>query len=194
MLWLNNPAIEPVCRKYAELRYQLLSYNYTLAWEARETGLPMMRAMWIHYPGDRKALGKGDQYLWGRDLLIAPVYRPGARTRTVYLPEGNWYDWFTNTLISGGSDYTRQVDLETMPIFVRAGSIIPVDPVRQYVSEEVEDDLTFRIYTGADGEYTLYEDDSISNDYLRDKGYNTIPDGKVYEIEFDGKSVTRKLE
>ncbi|HCM60309.1 MAG TPA: hypothetical protein DIS74_08065 [Bacteroidales bacterium] len=224
---LNNPAIEPVCRKYAELRYQLLSYNYTLAWEARETGLPMMRAMWIHYPGDRKALGKGDQYLWGRDLLIAPVYRPGARTRTVYLPEGNWYDWFTNTLISGGSDYTRQVDLETMPIFVRAGSIIPVDPVRQYVSEEVEDDLTFRIYTGADGEYILYEDDGISNEYLRDKGYNlirllwdnasgtlkidpsvmkltgntprtfkvtTIPDGKVYEIEFDGKSVTRKLE
>jgi alpha-glucosidase/alpha-D-xyloside xylohydrolase len=171
---LNNPAIEPVCRKYAELRYHLLSYNYTLAWEARQTGLPMMRAMWIHYPGDMNALGKGDQYLWGRDLLIAPVYKPGARQRVVYLPEGRWYDWFTNTLIEGGRDYTRQVDLETMPIFVRAGSIIPIDPLRQFVSEKVEDDLTFRIYTGADGEYTLYEDDGISNEYLRDKGYNLI--------------------
>ncbi|MHC1730510.1 MAG: TIM-barrel domain-containing protein [Bacteroidales bacterium] len=171
---LNNPAIEPVCKKYAELRYQLLSYNYTLAWEARQTGLPMMRAMWIHYPGDMKALGKGDQYLWGRDMLIAPVYMPGARQRVVYLPEGKWYDWFTNTLIEGGRDYTRSVDLETMPIFVRAGSVIPMDPLRQYVSEEVEEDLTFRIYTGADGEYTLYEDDGISNDYLRDTGYNII--------------------
>lgn len=171
---LNNPEIEPVCRKYAELRYRLLSYNYTLAWEARQTGLPMMRAMWIHYPGDINALGKGDQYLWGRDMLIAPVYEPGARQRVVYLPEGKWYDWFTNNLIGGGRDYTRQVDLETMPIFVRAGAIIPIDPLRQYVSEEVEDDLTFRIYTGADGDYTLYEDDGISNDYLEGKGYNII--------------------
>ena len=224
---LNNPAIEPVCRKYAELRYQLLSYNYTLAWEARQTGLPMMRAMWIHYPGDMTALGKGDQYLWGRDMLIAPVYQPGARQRVVYLPEGRWYDWFTNTLIEGGGDYTRQVDLETMPIFVRAGSVIPIDPARQFVSEKVEDDLTFRIYTGADGEYTLYEDDGISNDYLRDKGYNlirlqwddasrtlkidpsvmkltgntqrtfkvlTIPDGKAYEIQFDGNPVKQVLD
>lgn len=224
---LNNPAIEPVCRKYAELRYRLLSYNYTLAWEARQTGLPMMRAMWIHYPGDVNALGKGDQYLWGRDMLIAPVYKPGARQRVVYLPEGRWYDWFTNTLIEGGSDYTRQVDLETMPIFVRAGSVIPIDPLRQYVSEEVEEDLTFRIYTGADGDYTLYEDDGISNDYLRDTGYNiirmlwddasrtfkidpsvlkmngnaqrtfkvtTIPDGKTYEILFDGNPVKRVLD
>ena len=219
---LNNPAIEPVCRKYAELRYQLLSYNYTLAWEARETGLPMMRAMWIHYPEDLKALGMGDQYLWGRDMLIAPVYEPGATERTVYLPEGRWYDWFDGTVIEGGREYAREVDLGTMPIFVRAGSIIPIDPPRQYVSEQVEGDLTFRIYTGADGEYTLYEDDGISNDYLRGKGYNiirfiwdddtrtftadpeklgmnndttrtfkaiTIPDGKSYELVFDGKKL-----
>jgi alpha-glucosidase/alpha-D-xyloside xylohydrolase len=171
---LNNPAIEPVCRKYAELRYRLLTYNYTLAWEARETGLPMMRAMWIHYPDDPKAVAMGNQYLWGRDMLIAPVYEPGATERTVYLPDGKWYDWFTNTLIQGGKDYTRPVDLETMPIFIRAGSIIPVDPLRQYVSEKVEGDLTLRIYTGEDGDYTLYEDDGISNDYLKDTNYNIL--------------------
>ena len=185
---LNNPAIEPVCRKYAELRYRLLSYNYTLAWEARETGLPMMRAMWIHYPGDLKGLGKGDQYLWGRDMLVAPVYQPGARERTVYLPEGIWYDWFTDAPVEGGRDYTRPVDLETMPIFVRAGAIIPTDPLRQYVTEEVEEDLTFRIYTGADGDYTLYEDDGISNDYLRGKGYNVI------RLHWDDASGTLEID
>jgi alpha-glucosidase/alpha-D-xyloside xylohydrolase len=224
---LNNPEIEPVCRKYAQLRYMLLSYNYTMAWEARETGLPMMRAMWIHYPDDVNALCRGDQYLWGRDMLIAPVYEPGATSRTVYLPEGRWYDWFDNTLIDGGRDYTREVDLETMPIFVRAGAIIPVDPLRQYVSEKVNGDLTFRIYTGADGDYTLYEDDGISNDYLKGTGYNvirltwddasasfsidplelgmsrelprmfkviTIPDGKTFEIRFEGRVVRQVLK
>jgi alpha-glucosidase/alpha-D-xyloside xylohydrolase len=116
----------------------------------------------------------GDQYLWGRDMLIAPVYKPGATERTVYLPEGRWYDWFDGTVIEGGREYARKVDLGTMPIFVRAGSIIPIDPPRQYESEQVEGDLTFRIYTGADGEYALYEDDGISNDYLRGNGYNII--------------------
>lgn len=224
---LNNPAIEPVCRKYAEIRYQLLSYNYTLAWEARETGMPMMRAMWLHYPDDPKATGMADQYLWGRDMLIAPVYEPGATARTVYLPEGRWYDWFDNTVIDGGRDYTRKVDLETMPIFVRAGAVIPTDPPRQYVSEKVDGDLTFRIYTGADGNYTLYEDDGISNDYLKGTGYNvirlqwddasaafsidpvelmmksnaprtfkviTVPDGKTFEIRFEGKPVRKVLK
>lgn len=224
---LNNPAIEPVCRKYAELRYQLLSYNYTLAWVARETGLPMMRAMWIHYPEDLNALGRGDQYLWGRDMLIAPVYEPGATERKLYLPEGRWYEWFSNKLTEGGRDYSTPVDLETMPVFVRAGSIIPMDPPRQYVSEPVEGDLTFRIYTGANGGYTLYEDDGISNEYLKNRGYNiikltwddesktftidpsvlgmngdttrtfkaiTLPDGRSYELVFNGKRLETVLD
>jgi len=160
-------------------------------------------------------------------MLIAPVYEPGATVRTVYLPEGRWYDWFDNTVIDGGRDYTRKVDLETMPIFVRAGAIIPNDPPRQYVSEKVEGDLTFRIYTGADGEYSLYEDDGISNDYLKGSGYNvirlrwedasaafsidpvelrmgsnasrtfkviTVPDGKTFEVRFEGKPVRQVLK
>ena len=167
----NNPEIEPICKEYAELRYRLLSYNYTLAWEARETGLPLMRAMWLHYPDDEHALGVGDQYLWGRDLLIAPVYEPNATVRVVYLPLGKWYDWFTNDLIEGGKDFSRNVDLRTMPIFVRAGSIIPFDPVRQYVDQKVEDNLTLKIYSGANGDYTMYEDDGITNDYLKGENY-----------------------
>jgi alpha-glucosidase/alpha-D-xyloside xylohydrolase len=166
---LNNPAIEPVCRKYAELRYQLMPYTYTLARQARDTGLPFMRALWLHYPDDATAVGLGSEYLWGRDLLVAPVFTKGATSREVYLPEGQWYDWWTNERHEGGQAVTREVDLATMPLFVRAGAIIPFDPVRQYTAQQVDEPTTLRIYAGADGEFTLYEDDGESLDYLDGK-------------------------
>lgn len=169
---LNNTDIEPVCRQYAELRYRLLPYNYTLAWEARSKGLPMMRAMWIHYPDDKIARGIGDQYLWGRNMLIAPVYEKNATSRKVYLPEGIWYDWWNNKEYIGGAQIERNVDLTIMPAFVNAGAIIPLDPVRQYTAQPVDEPLEIRIYTGADGSYTLYEDDGVSLDYLENKNIN----------------------
>jgi alpha-glucosidase (family GH31 glycosyl hydrolase) len=164
---LNNPAIEPIARRYAELRYQLLSYNYTLAWQARETGLPFIRALWLHYPADERARGRGNEYLWGRDLLVAPVYEKGATNRELYLPQGTWYDWWTSTKQAGGRSFKRPVDLATMPIYVRAGAILPVDPMRQYTGEKVSEPLTLRIYRGANGDYTLYEDDGESLAYLK---------------------------
>jgi alpha-glucosidase (family GH31 glycosyl hydrolase) len=167
---MNNPAIEPIAKKYAELRYQLLPYTYTLAWEARDTGLPLMRALWLHYPNDVRARGIGDEFMWGRDLLVAPVYRKGAATREVYLPTGIWYDWWTNAPTIGGAVVSRPVDLATMPIYVRAGALIPVDPVRQYTAQPVSEPTTIRVYSGADGQYTLYEDDAISQEYLEGKG------------------------
>jgi alpha-glucosidase/alpha-D-xyloside xylohydrolase len=164
---LNNPAIEPIARKYAELRYQLLTYNYTLAWQARETGLPFMRALWLHYPHDAKARGIGNEYLWGRDLLIAPVFEKGATSRELYLPQGQWYDFWSGELHQGDHTIRRPVDLATMPIFVRAGAILPLDPIRQYTGEEVNEPLTVRIYRGADGSAQLYNDDGSSNGYLK---------------------------
>ena len=167
---LNNPAIEPVAKKYAELRYQLMPYTYTLAWEARASGLPLMRAMWLHYPDDLQARGLGTQFMWGRDLLVAPVFTKGATSREVYLPKGDWYDWWTNAKTAGGQTVTREVDLATMPIYVRAGAIVPVDPVRQYTAERIEEPTTLRVYPGADGAYTLYDDDGISQEYLKLRG------------------------
>lgn len=163
---LGNPDIEKIARKYAELRYQLLPYNYSLAWQARDTGLPLMRALWLHYPDDRSAVVNGSEYLWGRDLLVAPVFRQGATTRNVYLPEGVWYDWWTGRRHDGRTTVTREVDLETMPMYARAGSIIPIDPVRQYVAQNVAEPTTLRIYRGQDGEFTLYDDDGTTLDYL----------------------------
>jgi alpha-glucosidase/alpha-D-xyloside xylohydrolase len=164
---MNDPRIEPIVKTYDELRYQLLPYTYTLAWEARATGMPLMRALWLHYPDDPVARGLGSEYLWGRDLLIAPVFEKGATSRAVYLPAGTWYDWWTNQPLTGGTTIRRQIDLSIMPIYVRAGAIIPFDPIRQYTSQPVTSPTTLRIYPGADGEFTLYDDDGISQQYLR---------------------------
>src|SRR5439155_19127363 len=92
---LHNATVEPICRTYLELRYRLLPYNYTLMRQAHDKGLPPMRALWLHYPKDEEAVKLGDEYLWGRDLLVAPVVEKGATARKLYLPEGTWYDWWT---------------------------------------------------------------------------------------------------
>jgi alpha-glucosidase (family GH31 glycosyl hydrolase) len=129
-----------------------------------------MRAMWLHYSNDPQVLNMGSQYLWGRDMLIAPVFEKGATTRKVYLPKGDWYDWWSGEKQSGGQTVSRNVDLTIMPIYVRAGAIIPFDPIRQYVDQPVNEPTTLRIYAGADGDFTLYEDDGISQDYTKGKG------------------------
>jgi alpha-glucosidase (family GH31 glycosyl hydrolase) len=167
---MNNPAIEPVARQYSELRYQLMPYTYTLAYEARASGLPLMRAMWVHAPDDPNARDLHTQYTWGRDLLIAPVFEKGATSRSVYLPKGDWYDWFTNTRHAGGTTVTRAVDLSIMPMYVRAGAIIPFDPVRQYTSQPVAEPTTLKVYRGANGEFTFYDDDGVSQEYLQNRG------------------------
>ncbi len=167
---MNDPGIEPIAKKYDELRYRLLPYTYTLAWEARSTGMPLMRPLWLHYPDDPRSLTIGDQYFWGRNLLIAPVVEKGATTRVLYLPPGLWYDWWTNEKLTGGRTITRAVDLSIMPIYARAGAIIPVDPIRQYTEEPMTEPTTIKVFTGADGDFILYDDDGRSQDYLKGRG------------------------
>jgi alpha-glucosidase (family GH31 glycosyl hydrolase) len=185
---LNNPAIEKIAKKYTELRYQLLPYTYTLAWQARSTGLPLMRALWLHYPHDEKAKGVAMEYLWGRDLLIAPVFEKGAIERSVYLPEGDdWYNWWTTKKTKGGQSISCAADLATMPVFARAGAIIPFDPIRQYTGEQVTEPTTLKIFSGADGQFTLYEDDGISQDYLKGKS-------RLTKITWNDKNRTLTIE
>src|SRR3989440_12463770 len=89
---LHNAQVEPICRKYLELRYRMLPYLYSAVRECASTGMPIMRALWLHYPDDPKAVACRDQYLWGRNILIAPVIEKSAVSRQVYLPRGTWYD------------------------------------------------------------------------------------------------------
>ncbi len=164
---LHNPQIEPICRKYLELRYRMMPYLYSTVRECSITGLPIMRALWLHYPDDPVAVARDDEYLWGRDILVAPVYEKGAASRSVYLPRGDWYDFWTNERLEGGREISREVDLETLPLFVRAGAIVPLGPVKQYTEEKVEGPLCVTIYLGADGSFLLYEDDGKSFNYRR---------------------------
>jgi alpha-glucosidase/alpha-D-xyloside xylohydrolase len=162
---LHNPAIEPICRRYLELRYRLMPYLYSAVKETTETGLPVIRALWLHYPNDPVAVAHGDQYLFGRDILIAPVVEKGATSRTLYLPHGTWYDFWDNTKHEGGQEITRAVDLGTIPLYVRAGAIIPTGPLKQYTDEQVEGPLTLTLYPGADGRAFVYEDDGATFDF-----------------------------
>jgi alpha-glucosidase/alpha-D-xyloside xylohydrolase len=165
---LHNPHVEPICRRYLELRYRLMPYLYTAVREAHDTGMPIMRALWLHYPDDPKAVSRGDEYLWGRDILVAPVIEKGTTHRMLYLPRGPWYDYWSRTPVMGGQEITRYVNLSTMPLYVRAGAILPLDPPRQYVAEPTDQPTILTIYTGADGDFVLYDDDGVSLDYLRD--------------------------
>jgi alpha-glucosidase/alpha-D-xyloside xylohydrolase len=164
---LRNPDVEPICRKYLELRYRLTPYLYSAVRETHETGMPIMRALWLHYPDDATAVACGDQYLWGRDILVAPVVEKGATERRLYLPRGHWYDFWTEEKIEGGREARKAVDLSTMPLYVRAGSIIPMGPVKQYTAEKVDGPLTLVIYPGASATFALYEDDGATFNYRR---------------------------
>jgi alpha-glucosidase (family GH31 glycosyl hydrolase) len=162
---LHNAAVEPICRKYLNLRYQMMPYLYSAVRESTRTGMPVMRALWLHYPNDPAAVARGDEYLWGRDVLVAPVVEKGATERRLYLPRGAWYDFWTGERTEGGREIARKVDLETTPLYVRAGAILPMGPLKQYTEEKVDGPLTVTVYPGADGSFLLYEDDGKSFNY-----------------------------
>ena len=105
--------------------------------------------------------------MWGDSVLVAPVIEPGATHRTTYLPHGVWWDYWSNARVDGGSEVTREVNLETIPLYVKAGAIVPIGPVKQYTGEASSEPLVLRVYPGADGAMTLYEDDGVSFDYQK---------------------------
>ena len=137
--------------------------------ECCDTGLPIIRALWLHHPDDPAAVARGDQYLWGRDILVSPVVEKGATAAGSICRAGRGIDFWTEERVEGGREIERKVDLETMPLHVRAGAILPLGPVQQYVDEPVEGPLTLVVYPGADGAASVYEDDGRS--FAHRKGY-----------------------
>src|SRR5580700_3941188 len=164
---LHDGRVEPICRKYLELRYRMLPYLYSAVHECTITGMPIMRPLLLHFPNDPRSVECSDQYLWGKSVLVAPVVEKAATERRVYLPQGGWYDFWTNERIEGGREITRPVDLETLPLYVRAGSILPLGPVKQFAVEKVDQPLSVFIYPGGDSSFLLYEDDGSSFNYRK---------------------------
>ena len=165
--WAHGPEVEAICRRYAELRYRLLPYTYTLAWQAHTGGLPLMRPLVLNYPDDPRVWTLDHQYLWGDDLLVAPVTREGATAWPVYLPRGGWFDFWTGERHQGPGGVTLAAPLERLPLLVRAGAILPLGPVVQHTGERPLDDVTLQIYPEGASRFELYEDDGRTNAYRR---------------------------
>jgi alpha-glucosidase (family GH31 glycosyl hydrolase) len=165
--WAHGPEVEAICRRYAELRYRLLPYTYTLAWQAHRLGLPLMRPLVLNYPDDPRVWGLGHQFLWGDDLLVAPVTREGATAWPVYLPAGRWHDFWTGARHEGPGGITVPAPLDRLPLLVRAGAILPMGPVVQHTGERPLEEVTLLIYPEGTSRFELYEDDGRSQAYRR---------------------------
>jgi alpha-D-xyloside xylohydrolase len=158
-----------------QLRYRMLPYIYSLSWLVNQQAYTMMRALMFDFPTDPKALDIPDQYLFGPALLVNPVSDAGATSRSVYLPANTtWYDFWSGATQAGGQTVTAAAPIDHIPLYVRAGSILPLGPVVEYATEQPADPIELRVYGGADGAFTLYEDENDNYDY--EKGMSaTIP-------------------
>jgi alpha-D-xyloside xylohydrolase len=152
----------------SRLRYRLLPYIYTIAADTYHQDGTMMRGLVMDFPDDVKARNVNDQYLFGPSLLVSPVYRHQARSRRVYLPAGaDWYDFHTGERFSGGRELEAPAPLGYVPVFVRAGAILPIGPAVQHTGEKLDAPITLYVYRGANGAFSLYEDDGHSYGYER---------------------------
>lgn len=166
------------------LRYKLLSYNYSLAAKTFFEDYSMIRGLAMDFPEDRMGFDVNDQYLWGSDLLVNPVTERGADARKVYFPKGtDWYDLYLGEKVHGGQDRVVRAPYERIPVFVRAGSILPIGKAIQYTGEIQQNVLDLYIYDGGDGQFSLYEDQGSNYDYEQGK-YSRI------DMTFDNKSKT----
>ncbi len=165
--WRFGKYYEDIIRKYLKLRYQLLPFLYTTLEEAHQTGVPLFRPLVLNYQDDANTYNLDDEFMIGNDLLVAPIVKPDVTRRLVYLPKGTWYDYWTNKKYQGGTMISADAPLETVPMFVRAGAIIPTAPEMNYIGEKPWDPITFNIYPDDRGSAstTLYEDDGVSNAY-----------------------------
>jgi len=155
-------------KKIMNLRYRLSPYLYTNFYEMRTSGKPVMRAMFLEFPEDEDSYKQESQYMYGPWLLVAPVTREKARSRQVYLPAGQWTDFWTEKIVSGPGEIRAEAPLDRIPLFAREGAIIPMAPLMQYMGEKPVNPLTLAIYPGQrPTSYEIYDDDGKSNAYLQ---------------------------
>ena len=187
-VWSYGDEAERVLVKYLKLRYRLLPYIYSLAWRTHVTGAPFMRALFMDFPSDPAVRDVADEYMFGPAFLVAPVTEQGATEREVYLPAGaDWYDYWTNEKYTGGQTITAKAPLDVLPLFVRAGSIVPHGEVVPHTGVK-QTNIELRVYEGADAEFTLYRDDGKT--YAYERGEFTLTtlawDDAAKTIRIDG--------
>jgi alpha-D-xyloside xylohydrolase len=191
--WKYGQQVEANVRKISNLRYRLMPYIYSEAWQITGNGSTMMRPLVMDFAEDQKALDINDQYMFGKSLLVCPVTKPMyskasvdgedttrvedfslIKSEEIYLPGGtDWYDFWTGIKLSGGQTADKAAPIDIVPLYVKAGSILPVGPKVQYATEKKWDNLEIRVYEGADGNFTLYEDENDNYNYEQG-AYSTI--------------------
>ena len=174
-IWNWLPETQKTLLAYDHLRYRMLPYNYTVAANVTLHRSTIMRPLGMDFPDDKKSWNISDQYMFGPAFMVAPVTKAQVKEREVYLPSGtDWVNFWTGETAKGGSELTVAAPLETIPLLVRAGSIVPLGPDLQFATEKPADPLEIRVYPGRDGAFTLYEDEGDSYRY-ETGAYSTIP-------------------
>jgi len=187
-VWSYGKQAEPILEKYLRLRYQLMPYTYSLAYQTYKTGAPFMRALFMDFPDDPNVADISDEYMFGPAFLVAPVVEQGATTRKLYLPAGSdWYNYWTSERFKGGQTITAQAPIDTLPLFVRAGSIIPLgSPILS--ADQPQSIATLRVYPGANADFTLFSDDGTT--YAYEKGAGSVTklhwDDATHDLKHEG--------
>ncbi len=187
--WRYSDKIVDIYRKYVNLRYELLPYFYDKMFEMEKTGLPMIRPLVLHYPKDKNVWNLNDEFLLGENILVSPVVEQGATKKLVYLPEGEWYDYWTKEKIQGGQYFIKEAPLDVCPIYIKAGTVLPKYPKQMYVGEIAKEDLvlTLEVYKG-EGSYTHYYDNGEDFAY-RDGAYNEY----LFTVDKEGNVDTKMI-
>jgi alpha-D-xyloside xylohydrolase len=164
-LWSYGPDAQNILVNFDRLRYRMLPYTYSLAWKTTSESYTPMRPLVMDFRADMRAANIGDQFMYGPAFLVNPVTEPASTTRPVYLPQAKWYDFWTGTSIEGGRMINAITPLDRLPLYIRAGSILPLGPDQEWSTQKPEDPIELRIYPGADGDFVIYEDENDNYNY-----------------------------
>jgi len=164
-LWVYDK-VEPILVQYDKLRYRLMPYIYSLAWRVHQDDYTMQRPLVMDWRADAKVWNIGDEFMFGPALLVSPVLKQDATERTVYLPKAEkWYDFWTGATVAGAQEIAAAAPLDRMPLYVRAGSIVPMGPEIEYADQAPQGPIELRVYSGADGSFSLYGDEGDNYNY-----------------------------
>lgn len=166
--WAFDENITNIVRKFIEIRYQLLPYLYTTFWRYANEGVPMLKSMVLYDQEDTQTHYRTDEFIFGEKILVCPINEPNAKGRRMYIPQGKWYNFWNDKIFKGGKETWVDADIDSMPIFIKEGAVIPKYPIQQYVGEKVIDKVTLDVYFKEGKEQSeLYEDAGDGYDYIK---------------------------
>lgn len=166
--WAFDEDVTNIVRKFIELRYQLLPYLYTAFWEYAQEGIPMLKSLVLFDQDDVHTHYRTDEFIYGNKILVCPIIEPNAKGRRMFVPRGKWFNFWTDEIVKGGKEMWVDADIDSIPVFVKEGAVIPKFPVQQYVGEKKIDQVTLDVYFKVGKEDSIFYDDAHDGyDYIK---------------------------